>query len=107
MDKAADEPGHALQHRYSEKWRKYGEACQAEGMVFQPMPFEVLGAVHDTAAGVIKRLGQSLARAGGHDEAEVTKHLFGRLSILLMKGSSQLILSRSPNHNEPQIDGLL
>ena len=43
VDGAADEPGHALQHRYTEKWRKYGEACQAEGVVFQPLPFEVLG----------------------------------------------------------------
>ena len=41
--------------------------------MFQPMPFEVLGGVHDNAAGVIKKLGQSLARAGGHDEAEFTK----------------------------------
>ena len=85
-------------------WRG-NEACQAERVVFQPLPFEVLGGVHDTAAGVIRRLGQSLACAGGLDDREVTKHLFGRLSILLMKGSAQLILSRCPNHNKPRIDG--
>ena len=27
VDRAATEPGHALQHRYAEKLRKYGEAC--------------------------------------------------------------------------------
>ena len=30
---AAEEPGHALQARYSQKWDKYGAACQDKGMV--------------------------------------------------------------------------
>ena len=107
VDRAATEPGHALQHRFNEKWRKYGEACQTEGIVFQPMPVEVLGGLHEASVSIVKRLGQSLARAGGQDDAEVVKHLFGRLSILLMKGNSQLILSRCINPIDPHINGYL
>ena len=88
----------ALQHRYAEKWRKYGDLCQAEGMIFKAMPMEVLGGFHETSVEVVQRLGQSLARAGGQEKGEVTRHLFGRLSILLMRGSSALILSRTPTH---------
>ena len=65
VDRAAELPGHALQHRHAEKWRKYGETCQAEGMVFRAMTFEVLGGMHEATVSTVKRLGQSLARAGG------------------------------------------
>ena len=70
-------------------------------MVFKAMPMEVLGGFHETSVEVVQRLGQSLAKAGGQEEGEITRHLFGRLSILLMHGSSALILSRTPNHAEP------
>ena len=46
VDRASKEPGHALQHRYSEKWRKYGDVCQLEGIAFKPMPVEVLSGFH-------------------------------------------------------------
>ena len=62
--------------------------------------------MHEAAAGVIKKLGQALARSGGQDECETVKHLFGRLSILLMRGNSALILSRRMEHPQPHIDGV-
>ena len=43
VDRASVEPGFALAHRYQQKWAKYGESCSAEGIIFQPLPFEVLG----------------------------------------------------------------
>ena len=105
VDRVATDPGHALEHRYSEKWRKYGDACQAEGLVFRPLPFEVLGGMHQATVATIKRLGQSLARVGGQEEGQVINHLFGRLSILLMRGSTSLILSRQPTQPATHING--
>ena len=107
MDGEASEPGHALQHRYQEKWRKYGDACQAEGIQFQPVAISVLGGYHPSGEAVVKRLGASLARQGGLEEAETVRHLFQRLSILLMRGNTQLILSRCPTHPDPMTDGNL
>ena len=107
VDRAAAEPGAALQHRYQQKWDKYGEACLAEGLSFQPLPFEVLGGVHDSAALVIKKIGQALARSGGQEEGEVIRHLFGRLSILLMQGNASLFLSRIPKYPEAHTNGIL
>ena len=107
VDKEAREPGTALQHRYAEKWRKYGEECQREGLVFQPLPLTVLGSVHPAGVRVLKTLSASLARVVGKEEAEISRHLFGRVSVLLMKGNSQLILARAPSHPDPETDGLL
>ena len=76
-------------------------------MVFRAMTFEVLGGMHEATVSTVKRLGQSLARAGGQEEGEVIRHLFQRLSILLMKGSSALILSRSPSHVNCNVNGEL
>ena len=105
VEKAAEAPGSALVHRYQEKWRKYGEACIQESIVFRPLPFEVLGGLHEASISSIKKIGVALARAGGQDEAEVTRHLFGRLGILLQRGNSNLILSRKLSHPKPHIDG--
>ena len=43
---------------------RYGEACQVEGMVFRAMTLEVLGGMHKAIVSTVRRLGQSLARAG-------------------------------------------
>ena len=103
---AASDPGHALDHRHQEKWRKYGELCLQEGIVFLPLACEVLGAWHKSAIAEIKRLGIHLARVVGQEEAEVVGHLFGRLSVLLQRGNSQLILARTPTHPQPEVTGI-
>ena len=84
---------------------RYGEACQVEDMVFRAMTLEVLGGMHEAIVSTVRRLGQSLARAGGQKEGEVIRHLLQTLSILLMKGSSALISLRSPSHINSNIKG--
>ena len=75
--------------------------------LFKAISMEVLGGFHETSVEVVQRLGQSLAKAGGQEEGEITRHLFGRLSIPLMHGSSALILSRTPTHPKPHINDYL
>ena len=104
VEGAAREPGYALQHRQKEKWAKYGEACQAQGIQFETLCVEALGSWGQGEA-TIRSLGRSLARVGGHDEGLTIRHLFQRLSILLMRGHCQLILSRTPSHPSPAITG--
>ena len=82
-------PVYALQHRHAEKWQRYMEV-----MAFRTTAFKVLEGMNDSTAGTVMRLGQSLARAGGK-EKKVARCLFQHLSILLMRGSSSLILSGS------------
>ena len=105
VDQAAVHPRHALDHRFSEKMSKHGEPCRVAGMVFIPLVVETLGGWHEQAEQQIKRIGAALARQTGQDEAEKTRHLFQRLSILLTKGNAALFLNRLPSHPGPEIDG--
>ena len=79
----------------------------AEGMVFQPLVVETFGGWHESAIALIKKLGQAMARAGGQEENEVVRHLFGRLSVLLMRDNATLVVSRKPNHPHPNVNGHL
>ena len=38
VEGASTIPGHALAHRYQQKWQKYGDACDREGISFLPAP---------------------------------------------------------------------
>ena len=84
--------------RRQQKGAKYGEACRAEGMTFQPMVVETCGAWEESAEQVIKKLGQALARATCQDDGEVTRHLYGKLSVLLQRDNVRMILNRVPVH---------
>ena len=106
LHRAAREPGYALEMRKQQKIRKYADACSAEGISFFALPVETTGGWEEGAAVIIKKLGQSLARATGQEEGDVIKHLFGKLSILLMKSNASMILNRQSVHPEPSINGV-
>ena len=76
-------------------------------MVFQPHVVETFGGWHESAIALIKKLGQAMARAGEQDENEVIRHLFGRLSVLLMRDNATLVVSRKPNHPRRNVNGQL
>ena len=86
---------------------KYAKACSAEVIVFIPLPVETTGGWEEDAAAVIKRLGQALARTTCQQEAEAVRHLFGKLSILLMKTNASMILNRVPRHPDSSTSGVL
>ena len=44
----------------------------------------------------VQKLGRALARQSGEDEDQTVRHLFQKLSLLLMKGNSALLINRVP-----------
>ena len=56
----------------------------------------------------IKKLGAVLARHKGEDEQVEVRHLFQRLSLLLMRGNATLLLNRVPvdNATDSMVDGI-
>ena len=50
-------------------------------------------------------LAKAQGRATGKDEDEAARHLFQRLSVLLVKGNAALLFNRIPSHPLPVIDG--
>ena len=74
-----------------------------------PVAADTLGGLHSVAVEQVKKLGSSLARHQGQEEEEVIRHLFQRLSLVLMRGNAQLLVNRMPPESMPdgEIDGTL
>ena len=77
----------------------------AEGIAFIPMVVETLGGWEEEAEQLIRKLGKALARATCQDDGEVVRHLFGKLSILLVRSNASMILNRVPVNPHPSING--
>ena len=107
VNRAATEPGYALELRHRQKWGKYGEACLAEGVRFCPVVVELHGGYHKEGEEILRRISGALSKVTGGDEGEVTRHFFGRLAVLLQKGNSALLLNRVPTTVEASVDGTL
>jgi hypothetical protein len=54
----------------------------------------------------LEKLGRALARHTGQEEGEAVRHLFGRLSILLMRGNAALLSNRIPDHPSSETSGV-
>ena len=106
VDRAGESPGIALEQRHRQKCLKYTEACMTEGIVFQPLVVETLGGWDKGAEATIARVGKAMALESGQTANEVVRHLFGRLSVLLMRGKSCLLLSRTPTHTNAILNGV-
>jgi hypothetical protein len=69
----------------------------------EPGP-QALGGWHEVALAELGRLAAAISRhTTGQPEEEASQHLFGRLSVLLMRGNAALFSNRIPDHIDPQI----
>ena len=76
-------------------------------MVFQPLVLETFGGWDKDGAATIAKIRKAMALQSGQEEGMVIKHLFGRLSILLMRDNASLLLNRVPTYTEASIDGII
>ena len=97
---AAAEAGKTLEKAYDRKMRDTADACRTQGLHFFP-----LGGFHSVATGVVRRIGQALARKKGCEEREPTSQLFSRLSVTLMRGNAMMLCSRCPDVISAEVDG--
>ena len=103
---AAETPGHSLDFAFNRKMRGTAEECERQGVAFIPLAFESLGGWHKTAEKQVKKLAQAVARQTGVDESECCSQATSRLSLLLMKGNSAILINRIPSAPDPVIDGV-
>ena len=97
-----------IRHPYDWKIARVGEACRLEGIAFIPVAADTLGGWHNVAVQQIKKLGAVLARHRGEEEHIEVRHLFQRLSLLLMRGNASLLVNRIPAEDEvdPAVEGI-
>ena len=92
---------------FNTKWRRYGEKCEREGIGFCPFILDTFGAFHERAVIETKKLGQALAQATGQSDSETIKHLFQRLSVLLIRGNATFIIAHVPTIVESCVNSIL
>ena len=96
-----------LEKACQRKLRETAEACRQEGLVFLPLAMETLGGLHAGAVSLVKQIAAALARKNGQEESVVTSQLFGRLSLILMRGNALMLSSRFQADCPPHVDGIL
>ena len=97
--------GSTAEQAHNGKLSKHGQPCREAGIHFLPLAVEVLGGWHPEAVVAITKLGKQLARHLGREEAVTVRHLFQRLSTLLVRGNAHLIMNRDPAQPHPEVDG--
>ena len=103
---AAEQDGYALNEAFRRKVAKAGEPCRQQGIAFIPLAADTFGGWHGVANEQVQKLGRALARQSGEDEDLTVRHLRQRLSLLLMRGNSSLLINRVPESNmDPEIAG--
>ena len=106
VGEAAVTPGHSLTFAFDRKMRGAAEDCERQDVSFTPLAFESLGGWHRVAVNEVKKIAQAMARQTGRDESEVCSHAISRLSLLLMKGNSAILVNRIPSITHGPIDGV-
>ena len=101
FQQAAREPGYPLSLKKQQMWSKYGELCKAENIEFSALAFETTGTCEGGVAQLITKFSRSLARVTGQEESDIKRHLFGKLSVLLMHSNA----SRTSTHPLPSTYG--
>ena len=102
---AATTDGFALQKAFDRKISKAGEDCRQAGLAFIPLAADTLGGWHRVANEQVTKLAVAQARQIGEMEDVTTRLLPQRLSLLLMKGNSALLIGRVPEEQNED-DGL-
>ena len=102
---AATTDGYALDKAFERKVAKAGEPCRQAGLAFIPLAADTLGGWHSVATKQVTKLATAQARQLGEAEEVAVRRLRQRLSLLLMKGNSALLVGRVPEPEDP--DGVL
>ena len=104
---AASTPGHALQVGTRRKLASNLSACRAVGAECIPLLAETLGGLSEDSILNIRAIGRAIGlRTSSPDPSISSKHLFGRVAIILWCGNASLRLHRHPTL-PPSLDGVV
>ncbi len=107
---AAHTQGHALQVGVQHKLASNLQSCRNAGLTCVPLVAETLGGLAKDFISTIQVIGRSIRlRSGADRDTDTTKHLFGRVSLALWRGSicacASMLIHRAPTL-PPALDGL-
>ena len=98
---AATTDSYALQKAFERKVTRAREPCRQASLAFIPLAADTLGGWHNVASKQVTKLATAQARQVGEAEEVTVRRLRQRLSLLLMKGNSALLVGRVPEPDDP------
>ena len=96
LDRFTDDPSLPAELAVQRKQRAVGDAVRGYGMIFTVMATSNLGGWSNLAMKTISRVARMKALRNGHSISKTVANTFKTLSILLMRGNSEILLNRSP-----------
>jgi len=84
---------------------RHGDSFKEAGIIFRPLPMDTLGAWSDTMVSEVKRMGGSQGRQTAGDESDI-RHLIQRVSVVLTRMNTAMILNRKPLYASSRVDGM-
>ena len=109
LKQASKQAGVAARRKYTSKMNKAKDLVEAENHSFHPLIIETYGGWHPESELVIRELARRMAANLKRDEEETIRHVFQRLSMLLVRGNATLFSRRTqapaPAHTDGDDDG--
>ena len=97
LDRVTEDPAlPAAELTMQRKQRAVGDAVRGYGMIFTVMAISNFGGWSNTAMKTITRIARMKALRNGHSISKTVANTYKTLSILLMRGNSEILLNRSP-----------
>ena len=96
LDRFTDDPALPAELAVQRKQRAVGDAVRGYGMIFTVMAISNFGGWSNTAMKTITRIARMKALRNGHSISKTVANTYKTLSILLMRGNSEILLNRSP-----------
>lgn len=93
---ASENSGHALAIAEARKRAAHAANCRDQGVQFIPIAVEVLGGWADEGRAVLRTIARYAAERSQDPPPNATRHLMGKLSIVLQKGNGTMLVRRGP-----------
>ena len=106
LQQASNSTGAAIEKMKKAKIGKHFQSCRRQGITFMPLVVETLGGWDSEASFHLAKIAEMTAHRSTKRAADVKRHFFQRLSILLQRANSSLIATRAPPPPAPHVTGL-
>ena len=105
VQQASTTTGSALEKMKTSKNAKHFHACRRNGIAFMPLVVETLGGWDSEASFHLSKIAEMASQRSSERAANLTRHFFQRLSVILQRANASLMAMRAPPLPPPHIMG--
>ena len=103
---ASNSTGAALENMKKAKNGKHFHSCRRQGIAIMPLVVKTLGGWDSESSFDLAKIAEMAAHRSSKRAADVKRHFFQRLSVLLQRANLSLIATRAPPPPAPHVPGV-